>query len=419
MPPRRCGRRLLACLLASVLLHLLAVLAGELHAPRARQEPATFRVHRRAFVPPRVERLRVGPVAPLPHATLERLREEAAAPRAWQGSPWNRLEPGADRALADSSARLPVGGTEGSPGERDTWEGRGDTMPGVAPVRPEALRRLPLASDPLELDALAREHTVVLVDPETGKLRRAWLHLPAYENSPPTLREPPWGCGRYEGTKGLLEAADLAARGFRLPGAVPIEWHVRLHELGCLVHGLSHIDGFPDPDPIHSFALYPRRHILHRTEMAQYPVIDLHYIDVESTEVAGQYLLDGGFFIAGYGQMGLLERELRRRTAPGDGERVTRVTMGLEHPLFHSFFDITALCCTRECGGSRRRVCAVPGLQLDGRLVAAITPPFDPKRDCPANKLHVNVLAWALVQPSPMGGRYLAGSRGAVAREVR
>ena len=41
----------------------------------------------------------------------------------------------------------------------------------------------------VELDALARERTVVLVDPATGKLGRAWLLLPAYENSPPALAD--------------------------------------------------------------------------------------------------------------------------------------------------------------------------------------------------------------------------------------
>jgi hypothetical protein len=95
--------------------------------------------------------------------------------------------------------------------------------------------------------------------------------------------------------------------------------------------------------------------------------------------------------------------------------------VGLEHPLFHCEFDIreyvaAALpCCPYP-------VAPVPGLELDGRLVAVCFPPFVWRQcvivpctycmpvimrpECPSNLLYVNALVWGLIQPSRMGGRY-------------
>ena len=101
-------------------------------------------------------------------------------------------------------------------------------------------------------------------------------------------------------------------------------------------------------------------------------------------------------------QMALCEAELDRRY----GSRVERRTLELDHPVFHSFYDIT-----RYRPGNR--FCAgfgpVPALVLDGRVTATTPPPgFNTRYPCPANQVFVNHLAFALIQPSAMGGRYEA-----------
>ena len=87
------------------------------------------------------------------------------------------------------------------------------------------------------------------------------------------------------------------------------------------------------------------------------------------------------------------------------GVELEAVEISLGHPLFHAYFDITRY---REAPRGCPPVAPVPGLELDGRLVAVAPPRFTPRLPCPANKLFVNALAFGLIQPSQMGGRYLA-----------
>ena len=131
--------------------------------------------------------------------------------------------------------------------------------------------------DPVELDAQRRRRNVAIIAPATGKLERAWLHLPAY--------------GRPLGAQ--IEAAAFLRGGHKLPGPVPLEIEFHLKKLGrcgALIEGIG-----AEPDPIHGFAGCPERHILHRSEMREFSVLHLGYIDVESLEAMVEYLVQGGF----------------------------------------------------------------------------------------------------------------------------
>ena len=113
-----------------------------------------------------------------------------------------------------------------------------------------------------------------------------------------------------------------------------------------------------------------------------------------------RYLLEGGFAAARSGQLSLLQRAIQEKV----GDRLQRVKVGLEHPLFHSYYDIEEYVPSWiKCPPTG----PLPGLELDGRLIAIVPPPFVLRFPCPSNELYVNVLAYALIQPSRMGGRYM------------
>ena len=182
-----------------------------------------------------------------------------------------------------------------------------------------------------------------------------------------------------------------------LPGKVPIVCEVHLYRKGRRQRtpGWIKIEGQPDPDPIHRFIYYHRRHKLHHSEMKEYSVLLLQYIDVESTEAMARYLMDGGFAVVSYGQLRILQREIQKHVSD---HRLQAVKLGLEHPLFRSFYDITD-------GGPELE--SINCLELDGRLIAVTGVRFvRGNRYTKANKLFVNVLAYGLIQPSKMG-RYL------------
>ena len=238
--------------------------------------------------------------------------------------------------------------------------------------------------DRVELDAERRRRNVAIIDPATGKLERAWLHLPVYR----------------ELSGGLIDAAAFVRGGHKVPGRVPLEIEIHLKnrgECGGLIEGFH-----PEPDPIHSFAGCTQRHILPRSHMKRFSVLHLGYIDVESLEAMVEYLARGGFGIMDSRQLALCETGLKRRY----GNRVERQLLKLGHPLFHSFYDITRYALGNAlCAGFG----PVTALVLDGRVTATTPPPrFNARMTCPSNRMFVNHLAFALIQPSAMGGRYEA-----------
>ena len=229
----------------------------------------------------------------------------------------------------------------------------------------ESGSELPSFPDLVELDAVGRERTVVLIDPDTGKLKKAYLHLPAWKNWP--IKDK-W---EYHGTKVLYNALDLIRHGFRIPRTVPVE--ERIH-------------------------LYPYRYKLKLDEIKNFPVVLLAHIGVESYGVLAQYLLMGGFVMGA--DLYSLQMHLSQM-----GERAEFVKIELGHQLFHAFFDITEYRDGRVCPP----VEPLNALQLHNRLAAiGEVPGFELELPCPSNKMYVNAIAFGLIQHSRMGGRYIS-----------
>ena len=315
-------------------------------------QPSAERVVRVRF-PARVklERFELTPPVPVPRQLLDRLRSETRPPD---------LE---TVASADSvvfpDIEIPM--VEGRAfREEDKREAvAADTLDRSFDLR-ESMPELTTVRDLVELDAVGRERTAVLVDPETGKLKKAYLHLPAR---------------RAHGTRFLYNTLELMRRGFRIPGKVPVE------------------------ETIH---LYPGHYKLGLSEMKQYPVVFLSYIGVDSVEVLAQYLVMGGFVIGAH--LPSLQEYLSKI-----GERAEIVKIELGHPLFHAFFDVTEY---REIRRACPPVEPLNALQLHNRLAAiGEVPYFNLELPCPSNRLYVNAIVFGLIQHSRMGSRYLSGKK--------
>jgi hypothetical protein len=249
-------------------------------------------------------------------------------------------------------------------------------LPPVGDLAPSSAG-LPVAGPRMLADLAARQ-TFALIDPDTGKLLKAWLFLVATGN-----------CGG--GGSNVKRLDDLLLgmkRGQASPRDLPIEYSVEQVSCG---RGLR------------------------ADELSRHRVILTDYVGVESTADLASHLASGGFAMTDSQQMEEMERVLRQ-----EGKRnVERVELTSDHPLFHVFFDIDAATFEGMLGVPRPFL----GLEIDGRLVAigglrcriertsgstaggaisgvALRPHL-------ANMLYVNALAYGLVQPSALGGRYL------------
>jgi hypothetical protein len=358
MPAYQRHRQVAACLLVSAGLHLLGVWLIHVLIPPEVEE-RLFRVRVPSFMPRLPERFKPRPAIPVPRVLLERLRAEAkpAALDLEVGDGVEDMLPGEEILLLDEGEK------DSLVAEKGAWRTLEDTLPDASLGLLEQMGELPLGLDLVELEAEARRRTVVLIDPETRKLMRAYLHLPCWKNRPPLdLRG-----------KELWEILDLIRRGWRLPGHVPVFGQIRY---------------------------FPHGHRLRSRELQEFVLLLEKYIGVESMQVLARYLIEGGFAVTNPGSLSLLQRELQKQR----GDRSQRVLIELGHPLFHAYYDIDRYVPGGPCPGTG----PLSGLELDGRLVAVVGPPFTRNKPCPANKLYVNVLAYALIQPSPMGGRYLS-----------
>ena len=286
------------------------------------------------------------------------------------------------------------------------------------PVSRQLLERLRAPAVRMHEPGLAaegRRYTTVIVDPESGRLRQAWLLLPVYtrartsSSTASAAVAPPLTTGPL----GRLR------RGWDTPFAMPLSGRLHTFPLGPRIENLQNlyypIEGFSLPDPLHRFQRYPQRHLLRLAELEEYLLVDLRRIDIESTPVAVSYLLRGGFFITGRGQLAVLERALRDSC----GDRIERILVGIGHPLFRAYFRVEKYQNrTVPCSNGGTRNCPSYGpltaLQLDGRMVAVgDVPPYVADCDCPSNQLYANVLAFALSQPSRLGRRYVASKSAA------
>jgi len=403
--------RIVVSLFLSLLVHLFGLwLVHVLLFEEAKQQ--LFRARLPSFISQSPERFQIRPSIPVSRGLIERL--QAAGPTQSLDIEWEEGSPGELPTIEAPSldADLPT-----LAGEKGEWVAPADSLPDAILRELEQFTEVPLAMDLVALDAEVRKRTIVLVDPETGKLKQAWLHLPVYTRAEGGCQ----GCPPSVANKRIGAPLERIPRGSDLPAPVPVISRVHTFPLGpkIMLPEIAYmpIEGFPLPDPIHAYPLFPRRHLLHPTEMSQYPVIDLSQIDVESTDVMVDYLITGGFGLVGRGQLSLLSAALRIRV----GDQLQQISIDLDHPLFDAYFPIERYqkqphCCKYASGdrvsaGCRKWCPAfgpLTGLQLDDRLVALTgVPAYTTDCDCLANQLYVNVLAFALAQPSQMGGRYL------------
>ena len=379
-------------LTVSVLLHLLGIWLAYVLAP-VESELQQFWVRR----PKRViepQRFTSHPTLPVPRPLLEQLRSEGTPQDVDIGTvsvPGDILvRP--DILLAEQSLPQVAGG-----GKRP-WESKKESLRvDLYQLKPTGK---PLALvDPVALDAERRRRTVAIIDPETGKLKQAFLHLPAYTNAP----TPCEGCPGYHGGRQAREIYNFITWGAALSGRVPIQTEIHWFKLGgCIRWPAPALKGFDKRDPIHTYGCRPRRHILSYAQMKEYSVLLLQYMDVESTETLGRYLIEGGFAMMNRTQLALVRQELQSKV----GQRIKAVTLELGHPIFHSYYDFTRY--VPGNGICPFGIVPIRGLQLDGRLVAVVGIGFVMDQNCPGNEFYVNVIAYGLIQPSPMGGRYIS-----------
>lgn len=343
-------RLLLPALLLSAGLHLVGLWLIHLLLPSAPVQTA-FRVRIIPHLPGGLERFTLGPGgSPIPTANpMSSSLVEGLLSGAGPGAP------GAGAGGADDSWLGVDSSLTGSPGmllprERGVWSALEETLPRPHLVVPDQVARPPSELDLLELDAERRVRTVAILDSQTGRLRKAYLHIPcrkAVDKNDPRAKE-------------FCDILALVRRGLRQPGAAPILEQVHFHRPG--------------------YRLQP-------AAMAQYPILLPKYIDVESTQALARYLVQGGFVIDTF--LAALHEELRLQV----GGRVQQVQIGLDHPLFHAFYDITEYSLPGLLGG----IYPIAGLQIDDRLVAA-SASFNTRDPYASNKLFVNALVYALIQ---------------------
>ena len=206
----------------------------------------------------------------------------------------------------------------------------------------------------------------------------------------------------WHGGRELARTMEMIERGEGLPSGSPFENQIHWYNLGASSSKWIPVEWEPAPDPIHRFPTFYRRQKLTYQEVKKYPFLAMDYIDVESTDVMIRYLMEGGFALLNGGQYYHLKRELERTA----DKRLETVRVGLGHPVFHAYYDVTEY---RDPNGTCPSVGPLRALRLDGRLIAITgVPRFNLDAPCLSNQLYVNALVYGLVQPSRMGGRYIA-----------
>lgn len=367
-------------LAASTLAHLVALVAVEWLPPppapeyvsvrfEARRQsaptrwPAPARAGRAPGILPQQADLRLAaPRLPFAAATMP---PDAASEDQVPGA-----ARGADSALPGEG---PMGlGARGDEGWRPPG---GEALPAPADLAPLAVPLL--REGPQILQDLAEKRTFALIDPRSAKLLRAWLFLPATG-----------ACGMYSAAKVLDDLLKGMKRGQATARDVPLEYEV--HAVPC-------------------------GHALRAAELTGYRVVLTDFVGVDSTAALARHLAAGGFALISEGQLRQVEAALQR-----DGRRrAARVQITADHPLLHAFHDIDPYTFAHMEGVPR----PVAGLEIDGRLAAVAGLRYRIERTSGyvhgffvgaarkpylSNLLYINALAYGLVQPSAMGGRYLA-----------
>jgi len=96
-------------------------------------------------------------------------------------------------------------------------------------------------------------------------------------------------------------------------------------------------------------------------ELYQYPLL-LPGSAFRFDDSLAEYLAEGGFAILDRREFQSLRRLLEHRF----GERVKAITVTVEHPIFHSFYDITEYVCVTRRRSWCPSILPLDGIEVDG-----------------------------------------------------
>lgn len=250
-----------------------------------------------------------------------------------------------------------------------------DAMPAPGELAPMAQGEVPAAMRVIQ--DMAEKQSFAYVDPETGKLVRAQLFLVATGH-----------CGGGASpAKQLDDLLRALQRGQAAPRSVPLDYQIESIPCG---------------------------RALRANELRRHRVILTDFVAVESAEALAEHLADGGFALSSLDMVQRMEAHLRRQGT----RRVEREVIEPGHPLFSAFYDIDEATFAGMQGVPR----PFTALQVDGRLAAIGGLRFRLEKTSGyagsmfvgaalkphlSNLLYINALAYGLVQPSALGGRYV------------
>lgn len=276
-----------------------------------------------------------------------------------------------------------------------------DSLEGLLAIR-DRVAEVPLTPFEAAIRAQLLGETVVLVDPETGRLARASWRLPVYgrEACPGQV------CIDYNGRfrafeddlRSTLEGRDLPpAAADPWPGLAerkpqPLPLRATLDDGYSFNYQPSAQRARVPPDPVHTYGWQPFRDALAGEELQRYPVVLLQWIDPASSQALGRYLGDGGFAVVTARQLDRLAAALAEQL---DRKRVRQVGIWSGHPLMRAWFQIDDYYPAPRSADEA----PVVGLEVDGRLAAVA---LRSRR----TDLFVNAVVYGLAQPTDLGGRY-------------
>ncbi len=274
-----------------------------------------------------------------------------------------RLQPSLAESVRVSTKALP----SDTEWEQEAWQGWRDSLFQAS----RTVEKGQGALTPFDIETRGRK-SVVIVDPETGRLEKAYWFVPVYDY---------FGLmgGYNQHLKTFRERLKDIPQGIGLPRSQPdslsqslgITWEP-IPVIGVVDSRFVLNCGPADqsaqkvkPDAIHRFGIVPSsgpvtvgivpssgpvtdcdlswRDVLSYEEMRNYLVLLLEFIDVESTQSLARYLIEGGFAVVNGRQLSLLQEELARQLEPFvPQERIKEQVraylesrgVGEEHPSF-------------------------------------------------------------------------------------
>lgn len=360
-------RRVILAILASISLHALAFLLFYLLVPRS-VKVYMYRVYVLGL-PRSEEKKRLGgKESAIPQMEMERKKPKVRAipeevmefglptEKAWLEGSMLPTEVGEIAMVPKAKAAPEL--------ERHEWTSPTELGPFEESLR-EALE------EGVTLN-VGRYYPLVLIDPQNKTKLKGYVHLPVRRIKPKKGRLTPLVPSEFTHLSLMRHAAGL-----------PLPTFLNIH-----LHGYTSYDSLN----IHDLRRFPFVIVDPRAGIRVRRVADL-----------ADYLEEGGFAMMRDGRtFRQTLQELQQRSA----KRAALTLITLEHPLFHSFYDITEYSSSgRTCPYA---ITPLVGIESYGRLVAVLAPlKYIYEELCLSNKLFINILVYGLIQPGSLGSQYV------------